>query len=263
MFKKVMKKIKGLNYTLKLKISKIWSGVYFNFDELPQNSRSHKSSVFLKETYELTVDLINMSKKKLSLISTEEDLLFANLVASYFSFSQKEVKILDFGGAMGRSYILLKNSIASDIDINYFIVETQEMCEKGKSIYENDNKIKFLSELPKNDEKIDIILFNSSLQYINDFESLFDNLIKYNPEFFVLLRLSAGEIKSFISVQKNVSKTLLPHRFYNINDFANFLKEKHYKLLFSSLHKRKFNMNNFDPDYRLDYHSNLLFGKID
>ena len=251
---KSVKEKEVINYT--------WEGVYLNADELPKDIKGFDSKKFVRDTYSMTKALVEQSlinQNTIQLEVKDEVSLLPFLISSVFGRQKNKLRILDFGGGMGVTYLHLKSSINSTINLDYHVVEQKEMCEEGKNIFISDSSIHFHSELPADLKDINIIYINSALQYLMDYHSLLKKLASYKPEYILLVRLSAGDVPTFISIQKNVSDTRIPYYFFNLKELQAILLENGYDLIFKGAIGRKYNMDNLPPANRLEYQSNLLF----
>lgn len=90
--------------------------------------------------------------------------------------------VLDIGGEIGTSYHASK-IISSDLIAKYAVVENHSFYELVK--YENSNTLSFFSNIEEAfkwlDYEIDILLCNSTLQYIADVNSIVEMVNKYRP----------------------------------------------------------------------------------
>ena len=263
LLKKTFEKLKILPIAKKNNINYIWKGIYNNYKELPDNIEPFESAKFLENTINMTNYIIERGKIMGSVnLDVKDENLLLPLLISAISKNKSKLKIIDFGGAMGISYVYVKNTISKDIDIDYHIIEKKEMCENGRLIFNGkDNHINFHSSLPFL-EQVDLVHINSTLQYIENYKILLNQLCKYKPEFFVFIRFGCGDNKTFLTIQQNVEDTKIPCYFFNINEIISIMNENGYKLTFKGICSREYNMDNFPSEFRLKNSANLLFTKI-
>ncbi|HAV42833.1 TPA: hypothetical protein DCX15_02300 [bacterium] len=174
----------------------------------------------------------------------------------------ERVKILDFGGGLGFTYIpVIYGCIEQSIDYH----EAKKICELGRHIFKNDPRIHFYTSLPKDLERVDIIHLGSLLQYIDDYKSLINTLTRYEPQYLLFTDLIAGDIPSYVTVQ-NYYGSKIPYRFFNINEIIEVMASVDFRLIFKSTYigtylgkEQEVSQNNFHEEYRLGNTCILLF----
>jgi putative methyltransferase (TIGR04325 family) len=176
------------------------------------------------------------------------------------------LRILDFGGGSGSSFLACINSLPDPSGIEYHIVEGKKVCERGRKIYEQYNNLFYHDTLPGYKKKFNIVHIAAALHYIRDWREILKQLLDYRPEILMLNALNAGDIKTFVSFQ-NYYGAKIPVWFWNIDEITNFLQSLDYHLIYKSLLEFSFfgkfqplPMQNFPPDYRLERKCNLVFG---
>lgn len=130
---------------------------------------------------------------------------------------QNTIKILDFGGGPGTTYADIQGKISTS-NFEYYIVDTPANCEIGRSLFPSNPNLHFVTANPNNDhqfdihtEKYDIVMSSSTIQYSHNWKELLAKLIKYNPKYFVLLRLLSGEMPTFTTIQ-DITMTYGPYK---------------------------------------------------
>jgi putative methyltransferase (TIGR04325 family) len=188
--------------------------------------------------------------------------LLVSLVASECLGSGK-LTILDYGGAMGVAYLhLLSNLIDHDL-INYHIVETESICKKSIQLWKGYDRVHFHSELPNlNDNDIDIVYLGGVLQYIEDYADLIKTLFAYQPKYFLFTKLTAGNIPTYATAQKNLPGATIPSWMFNVDEIIKIMNGYNYKLIYKGILEQRYNQNNFPAKYRLTNPCNLLFSRI-
>jgi putative methyltransferase (TIGR04325 family) len=133
------------------------------------------------------------------------------------SFGQKGAKVLDFGGGPGTTYADIFG-IFPNLNFEYHIIDTPANCEMGRSLFPSNPNLHFLIANPNNDhqfdiqaDKYDIVMSSSTIQYSHNWRALLTKLIKYNPKYFVLLRLLSGEMPTFTTIQY-ITMSYGPHK---------------------------------------------------
>jgi putative methyltransferase (TIGR04325 family) len=160
---------------------------------------------------------------------------------------------------MGVGYVHLKQSLVQNQSVEYYVLERPAICEEGSRLFRNDPRICFLSSLPKSIDNLDVIHLNSVLQYIDDYKALLTELAELHPKYFLFVRLSAGDVPTYVSAQLNVRGSVIPYRFISINEILEVMSFLGFSLLSKSASEEKFNQENFPERYRMQWACNLLF----
>jgi putative methyltransferase (TIGR04325 family) len=113
------------------------------------------------------------------------------LTAINLSSRNGKCKVLDFGGACGAEYFLIKSLL--NIDFYWTVVETPEMIKQAKELA--TYHLKFTTRLPKN---VDLVYSSGALQYLNEPYTMLEKLVKLRPKYIFLKRLVVGEEKDYI-----------------------------------------------------------------
>jgi putative methyltransferase (TIGR04325 family) len=183
------------------------------------------------------------------------------LLASVLYEKQYKLDILDFGGGAGIAYLQLLNSIPRHSNVNYHIVELDRICKTGSQLFLGDERIHFHPALPEHLPDLDILHMNSSLQYIEDYVGLLNRLCTYEPKYFLFVRLSAGDIPTYATAQKNMPGEPIPYWFLNVDELIEIMLQNKYFLIFKSALEQEYNQDNFPEEYRLGRTANLLFAR--
>jgi putative methyltransferase (TIGR04325 family) len=185
------------------------------------------------------------------------------------SLTKNKLRFLDFGGGLGNTYLLMCSGCISQNDFEFYIVESEEICNKGRDIFKDYKKIHFRNELPKDVISFDIIHLGSSIQYVEDWKELLTAFAKYNPEYILLADVPAGNIPTYATIQ-NYYESKIPYWFFNINDIIKAMSSFSYTLSFKSICKdirlgkdQPLPQDNFPKEYRVGDTCNLLFSRND
>ncbi len=244
----------------------IWEGIYKNFSECPKDGDGFSTSRWVEQQ----VERINKLKAEIaaspeSAVGYQTSLLPVVAAATAKSLKKDKLRILDFGGGLGNTYLLMVCGCVRNIEFEFFVVEAKEVCEKGREFFKNDKNIHFYDRLPKDIENFDIVHLCSSIQYIEDWKGLIKELAKYKPECILLADVPAGNIPTYATVQ-NYYESKIPYWFFNINDIINAMSEAGFSLTFKSIcvderlgKRQPLPQDNFPPEYRVGDSCNLLF----
>jgi putative methyltransferase (TIGR04325 family) len=246
----------------------IWEGIYKNFAECPKTNEPCWGQHWIMRQVERINKLKAQFKESGDAAAGQQASLLPIVAAMTAENLKKEkLKILDFGGGLGATYLIMASGCVRNTDFDFYIVEGKELCKKGTEIFAGDQKISFRDELPKDIQHFDIVHCCSALQYIENWQGLIKNLAEYKPQFILLADLPAGNIPTYATVQ-NYYGAKIPYWFFNINDIISTVSAAGFSLVFKSvcmderLGKRQpLPQDNFPPEYRLGDSCNLLFGR--
>jgi len=239
----------------------IWEGIYNSFDEAPVVGDGFESERWINQNLKKIKTIIQESKNN--------DFIFDNLplytISSDLYAKNKKVKILDFGGGMGNSFVPLCSVLPDSRYVDFTVIEGQKNVIEASKIFINDNRIKFLTKLP-DDKDYDIIHIQSSLQYIENWQSLLDTLSSYKAKYFIFTDLPAGDIeKTYVTIQ-NYYESKIPYWFFKIDDIIDQMSKNAFELIFKSYFMasilgkyKKIPQKNFDGKWRIGFAKNFVF----
>lgn len=237
----------------------VWEGVYNSLDKIEPIGDGFESSRWINQS----LDKIKM------LLDSNNDMIIDSSplysIASFIYSKNKKIKILDFGGGMGNSFVPLCSILPESDNIDFTVVEGKQNVKFANDIFANDSRIKFLEALP-DDSGYDIVNIHSSLQYIDKWESLLDVLCKYKAKYFIFTDLPAGNIKQTYWSVQNAYESKIPHIFFKLYDVISAINKNDYNLIYQAnfqatiLGKYKYYpQDNFDYEYRINHSKNLIF----
>lgn len=158
-------------------------------------------------------------------------------------------------------------SISKNINVQFDILESEQICNKGTKELASRKNISFLQKMPCGE--YDIIHAGRSMQYVEDWVDIIEQFCLLQPKYIIFAGLLAGEIKTFVTLQ-NYYGSKIPVRFQNLDEVIGKLEEKGYELIYKTLHiSSRLNvddgelpMYNFPSKYQLKYPCQLLFRKL-
>lgn len=174
---------------------------------------------------------------------------------------QGPVRVVDFGGAIGFSYLLLKRRLAPELQVDYHVIDRPRICEAGRAFFANDGAIHFhesadfLKRLPPGG----LLNVAGSLQYVDDWRGKLDELIAFRPRYALLTQLTAGEMPTFASLQRNMPGARVPHWFLQLDEVISHLEGLGYRLLYRGRCESRLNQIHHEPAQRIGHYRNLLF----
>jgi putative methyltransferase (TIGR04325 family) len=238
-----------------------WEGVYRHYRDVPARGSGFASEHWIKETLAYTRSLMYPSEglvQDQAGIFREESFL-ALLISIHAAVGIKTVRVVDFGGGMGNAYIHFRNNSVIGSNVEYHIVENEPVCDAGRDLLLDDPRVHFHSSLPAGLTGVDIVYICSALQYIEDYPGLLKALCAYRPKYFLFVKLSAGDIPTYATEQRNLPGIVLPYWFLNAGEIRRIMEENGFRLIYRCLQDREYDQGNFPPECRLGRAWNLLF----
>ena len=177
------------------------------------------------------------------------------------SLKKRNIKILDYGGGANPAYSYIENS--TKIKTKTCVIEQENFCRiiKNKIPNKYKKRIKYFSSLNQLDEFIfDIVCFNSSIQYLEDYKKILDDVIKLKPLYILITRTNFHMGKEDYYTLENgpAFSSWHPYIFFSYYKLTKLLKSKQYNLVFSN----KYNVNKYKHssiDGKTFFHKDLLF----
>ncbi|HKS09129.1 MAG TPA: methyltransferase, TIGR04325 family [Pyrinomonadaceae bacterium] len=240
----------------------IWDGVYESFDQVPVMGQGFASEAWLADMERYTRTAVTALRnedgvgipEKVPQYHAQLSLLLASMPAQ-----DRPVRVLDFGGGMGIGVTNVRRCMAAGLDVEYLIVDNEESCKRGRELLKDFSSVKFMSELPRDVESVDVIVLSAVLQFVEEYEKLLSTLAAFRPSHWFFGFLPAGDIPTFASAQLNVPGSVLPVWFFNVNELTQIVEKFGYQLAFKSALDRVFDMSNFPLTHQLPHQCNLLF----
>ncbi len=242
----------------------IWNGTYKQWDDAPNNSGIFESDIWLD-------NITDTAKKMCSRYETHDAAFPVNvaldyalpLVAGMAMPADRSLCIIDYGGGLAASYFSLVAATQGVVD--FHIVETEEVCRRGRELFGGIDGLTFQSTFPTQVGFVDIIHAGSSLQYVEDYEEMLSKFASFEPQYLVLADVLAGNINSFVTTQDYYGKTIRV-RFLNLNELLSAASKVGFTLIYQSSFSApikgkagRLPMSNFRKGYKLDYPCQLVF----
>ena len=157
------------------------------------------------------------------------------LVPLLLSSNEKNTfSILDVGGGVKPIHPYIKQS--TNKEVKSVIIEEKDFIyqSKVKTIYENDENIKFITSLNEiSIDKFDLIYFGSSIQYFTDGYAFFENMVGYNPDYIVFTGTAFNNSCQDFYVL-HTSPVMFPYKLYSYEKMSRFFEKKGYELIFKT-----------------------------
>jgi putative methyltransferase (TIGR04325 family) len=243
-----------------------WDGVFDTFQEARGDATVFDGDIWLDKCLARARASLASAQTSaaLSPVNETRDYVLA-VVAGFAAARDGVLRILDFGGGLGTSYIPLNQAINPDKVLDYVIVETEALCRAGQRLFADDKQVTFVSELPDRMQKFDIVHCGSSFHYVDDWRGMLSRFAAFDPEYLVFADLPAADNLTFVTKQHFHGREI-PVRFWNIGEFMQAVEDLGYKSEFKARYRSGFlgeaalpPTDNFDPPHRLAYFSQLVF----
>lgn len=242
----------------------VWDGVYAHWDDAPKDDGVFNDLIWLDRITESARKLRSGFESKASLSPVRVSLDYAlPLVAGMTKPRGRPLVVLDFGGGLAASYFPLVAAISGDVD--FHIVETDAVCERGCELFSDIAGLHFHSNFPEMNKPLDIVHAGSSIQYVEDIPNLLQKFSSYRPRYLLLADVLAGDIESFVTVQAYYGRSIRT-RFLNFDELIQMALRAGFNLIYKSRFSAPIlgklgplPMDNFDEKHKLDCPCQLLF----
>lgn len=178
--KKLKQRTKSFLYK---KFSNIkWSSTTYNsWSDAELNSLGYSESTIIEKVSEAAL----LAKKNNQYYERDGALIkiteidFKLLTAILLSTGRLEsIKVLDVGGSLGSTFFQYKDILLNRFkNIRWNIVEQKKFVSIGKKYFE-DNYLKFFNIDDELDDNFDLVIFASCLNYIDNYQDIFENNIQ-------------------------------------------------------------------------------------
>ena len=123
------------------------------------------------------------------------------------SLKDNKLKVLDFGGAAGAHYFIVKSLLDKEIRLDWRVVETSKMTQEAIKNQLENSELSFYDNLSSahREDKIDLIIAIGSIHYTENPKKTLKELIKINSSYLYLSRTPLAE-KEIILLQETSYK---------------------------------------------------------
>ena len=177
-------------------------------------------------------------------------------------FKKKKLNILDFGGGPNPIYSYIKKT--TNISTKCYVIDTEKLVKiiekKIPKKYKSD--VKYISSIDKLKIKsFDIVYFNSSMQYLENYEYILKKISKFKP-CYILISYTPMSLKNKNSytVQYGVPGSIHPIIFFSSLKLKKLLLKLKYKMIYENKYMNIIKKNK-NSDLNSFYYGDLLFSK--
>ena len=226
---------KLLNILLQRKIRII--GNYDSWKQALKCSKGYSDSIILKKTIRSVKKVIAKEAKyerdSFLFYSDKYDKILLSRLNSIKKEKNRKINVCDFGGSLGSLYFQHKKFFTFNF-VDWNILEQINYVKYAKKNIKINN-LHFYDDLNLllRKKKIDIVLFSSSLQYLEYPYQILDKMIKQKIPNIIIHRSPFTKNNEIIKIQhvpKHIYDTSYPIRILNINKICNKFKNAGYEI---------------------------------
>lgn len=214
-----------------------WFGNYSSWNQVSTESGGYDTDVILERTKNALLKVKNGEAvyERDSVLFDKKEYPHALIAFLLLSAKLKKgpLNILDFGGSLGSTYYQLKDFLTPETCSSWNIVEQEHYVACGKAHFENE-QLKFYTSIDNclSEQKIDLILLSSSVQYLEKPHEFLQQLATYHFDFILFDRTAFNhQPKDRLTLQKvpdYIYPASYPSWFFNetffLSHFANQYK---------------------------------------
>jgi putative methyltransferase (TIGR04325 family) len=212
-----------------------WRGNYKSWNEARNKSGGYDSPVILEKVLAATQLVMDgkATYERDSVLFYDQNYSYPCLAAiMWISVKNKgKINIIDFGGSLGSAYFQNRVFFDSLQEINWCVIEQEKFVETGKQKIAN-NHLHFFSSIEEclKSFKIDLIIFSSVLQYLENPYSFLDEVLSMGFEYVLIDRTPFVDASDRITIQK------VPKRIYKASYPCWFFNKRKFKKFFDSMY---------------------------
>jgi putative methyltransferase (TIGR04325 family) len=234
-----------------------WHGIYPRYRDVPCYGRTLEQESYIQRVLARTRSLQRMAAAGVRLDDEEGQFVLLPLLASTL-VDMPVIKVLDFGGGLGISYLYLKQCLTAPVRIDYRVVETGRMCQLGRELFGQARDIAFSESIEAGTGPVDIVHASSALQYIDGYTAVLDQLCRAGAMYILLNKFSTGEFPTYASSQRIRHGDDVPYWFINFQEAVDQVESHGYRLIYASRSGPEYDQGNFPARYRMGRTWNLL-----
>ena len=236
-----------------------YEGIFKHFSEV-KYSKKYDEKILGDHIFNLTNYNLEDYKLSNSFPSTNFRSSVSNLyslfLSSYESSQKDQTRVLDYGGAMGLSFIEASSNFDTS-KLDYKILDFSEITEKGASLTKDFSNVKYINSLRQISET-DVVHFGSSMQYLDDYTKVIEKINLLNPKIIFITNTFFSTQSTFVTSQNNLYGLKIPCWIFELSEIENILDRLDFYLIHKSSNIDSGNL--VTPDYFPELRSlNLLF----
>ncbi len=217
-----------LNRNIKLK------GNFSSWKDASQKSSGYDDNLILNKAKRSLNEIINNKAKfERDTVLFYKDAPDRELISIIKKlYSKKNIRICDFGGSFASSYFQ-NISFLDKSKIEWNVIEQKKIVKHAKKRLKIKNLNFYYNTGSILRKKIDLIIFSSVIQYLEEPYALLKEITKKKIKNIIISRTpfsSKSEVIKIQFVPKHIYKSSYPVRILNIFNFLTFMKNNGYKI---------------------------------
>jgi putative methyltransferase (TIGR04325 family) len=247
----------------------VWDGVYGSFAAAPRSGLGFAGATWRERSLQAARDGVAALERGEPLdYSLRQRNVVLPVAAGILLARLERLRVLDFGGGLGTSYLVLREAMPMVERVDYTVCEVESICETGRALYAPGKGPRFQTAFPDG-AGFDLVHAASVLQYIEDWQGIVARLASLKPMLLSLADIFAGAFPAFVTLQTYYDSRI-PHWFLNEAAFVREVERHGYRLLTRLPCNVRIlgrdgplPMGNFPPELRLTSTRHFLFGRSD
>jgi len=217
-----------------------WHGNYKTWKESEKKASGYDADNILEKVKDALLKVKNGEAvyERDSVIFEEIEYSYPLLSSLMFIATQNDgcINVLDFGGSLGSTYFQNLKFLDKLRNVKWNIVEQSNFVECGKKYFE-DNRLKFYYSIEDclKENKVDVVLFGSVLQYLEKPYEILDKISGLEIRYILIDRTPfIDKNRDRITVQKvpkNIYKASYPCWYFSKDKFEREIQKKYDILL--------------------------------
>lgn len=183
----------------------VYEGDFKSWKDAEDNSSGYGEKNILEKVKESTLAVLSgkaVYERDSALFKDKKISFHLMAYIAKLGLSRERIVIVDFGGALGSTYLQNREFLKSlPVDIEYNIVEQQSFVNEGKKLFKEDNLVNFVYSLDEIQENIDLILFSGVLQCVEEYEKIILKVLERRIEYVIIDRTPISK-RERICIQK-------------------------------------------------------------
>lgn len=239
----------------------VWRGVYARFADVPSAGPGHEGDWVrqLRQAAELSVRALRANERP----PGDGERALLPLLCAVCAADGHGVKVLDFGGGMGTSFVDVRLALPPDVPLGYTIVEIDAVCQAARGLYTPTDGVAFITTVPDQLADLDVVHIRTALQYVDDYRGLLVRLLRLRPRYVLLAKLAAGEIPTFATAQLNLPGSVVPCWFHDVREVVAIAHSEGYSLRMRTPSDDRIRGLAIPETHRIERAMNMLFGRDD
>ncbi|MBV8879492.1 MAG: methyltransferase, TIGR04325 family [Planctomycetaceae bacterium] len=230
-----------------------WEGAYRSFAEVPVRGPGFDGDAWLQQLRDDRARVEDALRRGGSAASPPDPELLA--LAAPLS----RVRVVDFGGGGGVSFLQLAAALPASTVLDYRIVERAPVCDDGNAHFKNDARLRFHPEIGEALGRPDIVYIRTALQYLEDYRGVLGKLLDLQPKHLLLTNFSGTTAPTFATAQINQKGSTIPYLFINFPELDAFLGSRGYASTRRKEIPHRYKLSGLPPECRSSVMVDLLY----